>query len=259
MPVAELHGVTVVITRPAKQAGSLAQLINIAGGHVIHFPVLEITDPSDDASLNAVLERLAQFDIAIFISPNAVDRGMSRLSAWGGLPPTLKVAAVGKGSAKQLASYGHKTDIFPTQKFNSEALLAMPAMQAVAGKRIVIFRGEGGRELLATTLQQRGAQVVYAECYRRTKPATDSSELMQRWAQHDIDLIVVTSNEGLHNLYDMVGALGRKWLIKTSLVVVSERSVALAQSLGFEKPPLLAEQASDASILAAICSWQPQQ
>jgi len=269
MPVAErngaslngvnLNGITIVNTRPALQSEPLCQLIESAGGKVIRFPVLEITDPIDNAVLSGVIARLAQFDIAIFISPNAVDRGMNLISAQGGLPSSVNVAAVGKGSAKQLARHGHKADIFPQHKFNSEALLAMPDMQAVAGKHIVIFRGEGGRELLATTLQQRGAVVEYAECYRRARPTTDTSELMRRWARNEVDVIVVTSNEGLHNLYDMVGALGRKWLIKTTLVVVSERSVALAQTLGFKHLPLLADQASDESILATIGLWKQQQ
>jgi len=258
MPTAELQGVTVVVTRPALQSESLCQLIESVGGDVIRFPVLEIADPTDNDTLSSIIDRLQQFDIAIFISPNAVDRGMNLISAHGGLPSTIKVAAVGKGSAKQLTRHGHKADIFPAHKFNSEALLAMPAMQTVDGKRIVIFRGEGGRELLATTLQQRGAEVEYAECYRRAKPTTDSSELMRRWARNEIDVIVVTSNEGLHNLYDMVGALGRKWLINTTLLVVSERSVELAQTLGFQQPPLVADQASDESILATIRTWQQQ-
>jgi uroporphyrinogen-III synthase len=130
-------------------------------------------------------------------------------------------------------------------------------MQDVAGKGIVIFRGEGGRELIADTLAQRGAHVEHAEVYRRTQPTADVGELLRHWARGEIQVAVVTSNEGLRNLFDMVGKLGQRWLRSTQLVVVSERAAALARELGFERPARVASEASDAGILAALRDCVP--
>jgi uroporphyrinogen-III synthase len=231
-------------------------LIEAEGGRALCFPVLEILDPHDPAPFLALIDRLEQFDIAIFISANAVSRAMSGILARRPLPPGLKLATVGKGSARELERLGYRVDICPPKKFNSEALLELPELQAVAGKRVVIFRGEGGRELLADTLKARGAQVEYAEVYRRTPPNTDTTELMRHWVRGEIDLVIVTSNEGLRNLFDMVGKLGQQWLRSSQLVVISERTAELAKELGFKHPPILAEEASDEAIIEAIRRWR---
>ena len=107
-------------------------------------------------------------------------------------------------------------------------------------------------------MKARGANVEYAECYRRRQPKADVSQLLRYWARGDINIIITTSNEGLHNLYDMVGNLGRQWLIKSPLVVLSDRAEQLARQLGFKNQVLIAEQASDDAIIKAITNWRQQ-
>ncbi|MDH5544828.1 MAG: uroporphyrinogen-III synthase [Gammaproteobacteria bacterium] len=256
--VAPLTGLSVLVTRPEHQASAMRALIEIVGGKSILFPVLEIVDPDDLGPIQDTIRQLDKFDIAIFISPNAAEKALNLVRKTRQWPKTLSVAAVGKGSARTLKNLGILPDIFPSTKFNSEALLEMPQMQDVAGKKIVIFRGEGGRELLAETLKSRGAEVIYAECYKRGKPKGDVSALMRAWARGGIDIITVTSNEGLSNLYDMVGQLGRHWLQKTPLVVVSERAEVLAKELGFKSDIIIAPQASDDAIVESIIKWHEQ-
>ncbi|WP_455200806.1 uroporphyrinogen-III synthase [Kaarinaea lacus] len=251
-----LDGLTVLVTRPVHQAEKLCSLIESQGGNVLRFPVIEITEPRDTARLSNVLQRLNQFDIAVFISRNAAERGIQVIMETGGLPEGMKVSAVGKGTASQLNKMGVSVDIFPTEQFNSEALLAMHEMHAVSSKRVIIFRGEGGRELLADTLKSRGADVEYAECYRRIAPPIVTNELVDALSQGTLDIMTVTSNEGLHNLYDMVGEPGRTDLLKLPMVVVSERTRELAQKLGFTVPAIVADNASDEKMVQAIVDWQ---
>lgn len=254
-----LENIGVLVTRPAHQAEELCRAIEQSGGRAVRFPVLEIVAMEDSEVLNQIVERLESFDIAVFISPNAVNKAVNLVQASRPFPSSLKLAAVGRASAKAIASCGLEVDLFPATRFNSEALLAMDEMQDVAGKRIVIFRGDGGREILAETLKARGAHVEYAEVYRRVKPKSDVTHLMRHWARGEIDIITVTSNEGLRNLYDMVGQLGRQWLRKSPLVVVSDRAAELAQELGFKQKPIIAERASDEAIVTAIKQWRMAQ
>ncbi len=254
-----LAGLGIVVTRPAHQAEGLCRLIEADGGRAIRFPVLEIVEPRDTAPLLAAIDALERFHVAIFISPNAVERAMNLIRARrGGLPEGLLVAAIGRGSARALRTFGVEPHVYPRRRFDSEALLALPelAPERLAGRRVVIFRGEGGREHLGDVLRARGAEVTYAEAYRRVRPRGDVGRLLKAWARGEIHAIVVTSGEGLRNLYDMVGKLGRAWLRATPLVVVSERMVQLAAELGFRHPPVVAEAASDEAILEALRRWR---
>lgn len=251
-----LAGVRVLVTRPRDQAENLAHLIEERGGEAIRFPVIEIAEPLDTRALFAVIDRLKDFALAIFISPNAVNHAMKLILARGRLPLGLRVACVGRGSARELKRFGVDKAIVPPDRFDSEALLELPELQQVAGKRIVIFRGEGGRELLGDTLRARGAEIVYAECYRRLRPDTDSTPLLRRWERGEIDIISVTSIDGLRNLFDMVGKTGQPWLIRTPVVVVSERMAQVCRELGFATEPRVAATAGDEAILEAIQTWR---
>lgn len=231
-PGGPLAGRGIVITRPAHQAQALADLIRAAGGNPILFPVLEILDAGDLKPLNTLIDRLDEFDLAIFISPNAVNKAMNLIAARRQLPPGLMFAAIGRSSVKELGRFGVTRVIAPAKKFDSEALLALAEFGEVAGKRIVIFRGDGGRELLGDTLAARGATVEYAECYRRSKPNLDTAPLMKAWARSELHAIIVTSSEGLHNLFDMIGKLGQTWLRKTPVFAPHARIAETARALG---------------------------
>jgi uroporphyrinogen-III synthase len=251
---APLAGLGILVTRPAHQSEHLANLIRQAGGNPILFPALEIVDIPDLQPLNTLIDRLDQFDLAIFISPNAVNKAMNLIRARRKLPASLQIAAIGKGSAKVLAQYGVQDVITPKQRFDSEALLALPELQAVAGKHIVIFRGDGGRELLGDELSRRGAQQEYAECYRRQKPQADNGKLLYLWARNELHAITVTSTEVLHNLFDLVGKLGQQWLKKTPVFVPHERIAEAAREMGLEK--VFVTGAGDEAMVAGLVAWQ---
>lgn len=244
-----------MVTRPVHQAEGLCQLISQSGGTPVRFPVLEISDPQHPMSAADIKSLLENSSLVIFISPNAVDYGMKSVATLGGLPASLKVAAIGQGTARKLVEAGRPADVFPSDKFDSEALLAMHELQSVSGQQIVIFRGEGGREHLANTLRERGAHVDYIECYRRVQPETNTRELAENLAAETVDAIVVTSNEGLQNLFDMTDTRYRPSLLKVQLFVVSERGQELAVSLGFTKPAITVSKASDQGIIESLLRW----
>jgi uroporphyrinogen-III synthase len=215
-----LQGRRILITRPREQAQGLAKLIEAAGGRAILFPAIEIQD--------VPLRKLAEFDLAIFVSPTAVKKALAAMK-W---PQRAKAAALGRGTQRELERHGITGIIAPDSGADSEALLAAPELQRVAGRRIVILRGEGGRSLLGDTLAARGARVEYAECYRRVRPQTDSGPLLTAFAEGAVDAVTVSSAEGLENLFEMLGAAGREHLRKTPLFVPHPRIAAEAKRLG---------------------------
>ncbi len=248
----DLTGLTIVVTRPQHQAQNLRSALEAAGAQVILFPTLEILPPLDSAICHALLDRITEFQIAIFNSPNAVEFGLRELARVGGLPAHIQVGAVGAGTARALAAAGHAPQLTPKEEFNSEALLAIDALNNVRDKNILIFRGDGGRELLADTLRARGASVAYAEVYRRAKPVIDPKPLLDAWTHNKLDAIVVTSNESLENLFELVGPSGNAALRRTQLLVASPRAVELANKLGAERTPIIVKPMSDDAIVQAV-------
>jgi uroporphyrinogen-III synthase len=229
-----LAGRRVVVTRPAGQAAHLAALIRAAGGEPLLYPALEIFDAGDLQPVRALIERLDAFDLAIFVSANAVDKALALVRARRAWPPALRVATVGRGSERALERHGFTAVIAPAERFDSEGLLDLPELKQVRGKRVVIFRGEGGRELLGDTLAARGAAVEYAECYRRGRPDADPAPLLAWCARRELDAFTVSSSEGLANLHGMLGEAGRQCLKSTPLFVPHERIAVAARALGVQ-------------------------
>ncbi|MCR4298263.1 MAG: uroporphyrinogen-III synthase [Gallionella sp.] len=247
-----LAGLKIVVTRPREQAARLTQDIGRFGGRALLFPLLEIAPAADQTALHMQLSRIAQFDLAIFISPNAVHYGMAAIRAAGDLPPALRIATVGQGSAKALRELGVANIIAPTENFDSEGLLALPELQNITGWRVLIFRGDGGRELLGNTLKARGAIVEYAACYRRNKPQLDVTALLNDAP----DAITATSSEALDHLWQMLDGNARAVLHNMPLFVPHKRIAELAHQQGWRQ--VLLTGAGDDGLLSGLVIWAKQ-
>jgi uroporphyrinogen-III synthase len=226
-----LAGIGVLVTRPEHQSQRLAELIRSLGGEPLLFPAMEIVALADEATA-PVLKRLPQFDLAIFTSPNAAHLAMQRIAQSGGLPAGLRAAAVGPGTAAELKKSGVREMITPETDFDSEALLEALSGLQFSGKKVVIFRGQGGRELVGESLRRRGAEVEYVECYRRARPRRNLAELLPLWQQGRLRACLATSSEIVINLFDMAGEACRPWLCQTPVFVSHPRVAATAFAFG---------------------------
>lgn len=247
-PDLPLAGCGIVITRPREQARTLADLVRQCGGEPVLFPLLEIAPLPDYRDFNAVIDRLETADWAIFISSNAVQHGMARLLARRELPQELRYAALGPITAAELAGFGVPEVLTPTGRFDSESLLNLPEMQDVAGKCCVIFRGIGGRDLLAKTLADRGAAVVFAECYQRINPNLDPTRLAHLWQNKQLQAVVVTSSEALRNLLALAGDAA--WLKAIPVFVNHPRIAETATARGLQA--ITADAPGDPGMLATL-------
>jgi len=251
-----LQNCGVLVTRPAHQSTGLCQRIEQLGGCAVPFPVLEITAAKDSRPLDACITQLDDFDVAVFISANAVERALPRILEQRDWPAGVRIAVIGRRSAEALEAFGLHADLCPASRFNSEGLLELDVLLEVAGQRFVIFRGNGGREYLADILRERGAQVEYVEAYRRSRPESDSSALVQAWRAGKIDVVQVNSVESLENLFAMLDDEGQALLRQTPLLVVSERMLPVAGRLGFTLTPILAANATDDAVVDALIKWR---
>jgi uroporphyrinogen-III synthase len=200
-----LEGLGVVLTRPRAAAEALARPLEAEGARVFIFPALAIEPLAPTPALDALLSRLAAFDCAIFVSANAVEHGLEMAKRKGPWPAKLRVAAIGEATAEALRNSGIPEVISPPERHDSEGLLALAQLQAVSGQNIVVFRGEGGRERIKETLEERGARVEYAECYRRVRPQADSRALAEAWRRGEVHAVSALSAETLRNFVAMMG------------------------------------------------------
>lgn len=247
-----LAGIGVLVTRPEHQAQRLAELILGLGGEPLLFPAMEIVAQPETATA-PVLKRLGQFDLAIFTSPNAARLAMQRIEQAGGLPAGLRVAALGPGTAAELKKFGVREMITPQADFDSEALLDALSGLQFAGKRVVIFRGQGGRELLGESLRLRGAEVEYVECYRRARPRHDLAELMPLWQERRLRACLTTSSEIVMNLFDMAGEACRPWLCQTPMFVSHPRVAATAFAFGVHT--IFVAGTGDEALASGLGTW----
>jgi uroporphyrinogen-III synthase len=257
-----LAGRNIVVTRPRAQAKELAAGIEAAGGNAILFPLLEIAPLPDNAPLDAAVGRLDEASLAIFISVNAVDFSVAAIRARRSWPSTLAVAAVGQGTARALRAEGFAEVILPPTQFDSEGLLALPelAASAVRGRLVLLFKGEGGRDLLAATLAERGGEVLPVPCYKRLPPVADSGMLRELFATDRLDAIVVSSSEAMRHLgkllLDDVPAdgceIGRRLLDQTLIVVphprIAEEAARFCRRIQLTPP-------GDAGMLAGLSAY----
>lgn len=240
----------VLITRPACQAGLLARQVAAIGGTPLVFPTIIILPPADRGPLDRVLRDLAQYDYAIFVSASAVEFGVGDPAAW---PSSLIALCPGPGTAAALAAVGILNVRIPTSTMDSEGMLLLPELATVAGKRVVIFRGSGGRDVLGDTLAARGASVDYIECYRRARPEGGASGLLDAWREGRIDAVTITSSEGLDNLWAVVGDEGRAMMIATPMFAPHPRIGQRARDLGVRE--VIVTEPTDAGMLASLIQY----
>ncbi|MFP6559876.1 fused uroporphyrinogen-III synthase HemD/membrane protein HemX [Paraburkholderia sp. B3] len=256
-PSTPLASFTAVITRPAGQSAALAARLVARGLRTLEFPLISIEPVRDDAPLREALAALDRYALVVFVSPNAVDCAFAAYASISSIwPHALPVAVVGPASVAALARHGvaapgHRV-ISPTgtgdeepARFDSESLYAALEAQlgadALAGRRVLIVRGDGGREWLAERLREAGAEVEAVAAYRRVVPEPS----IAAWAQVHALLAgvphawLVTSSEGARNLAELArehltaGEIVE--LYHAPLVAPHPRIADTARGMGFDR------------------------
>jgi uroporphyrinogen-III synthase len=249
-----LNGVGVLVTRPLKQAHVFAKRLEQSGAAPMVLPTIEIAPPQDLQPLLEARAHLGAYDFVMFVSANAVEQALATLTHW---PEKATALAPGKGTAAALREAGvpDQAILSPVSRFDSEGLLELPLLQQMQGKRVLIFRGERGRELLGETLAARGAEVTRVTCYRRVCPASDvanTEELLWPLLQQNrLQAITLTAGEALDNLETMAGETLCRALKALPVFAIHPRIAEHAQARGWKAVDTSGE--SDSSDEALIC------
>jgi uroporphyrinogen-III synthase len=251
-----LQGVGVLVTRPEQQAMPLCRLLEIEGASTLRLPAVEIKPIGSRRETAAQLGALAEFDVIIFTSANAVRFGASLLDQ----KRDLTLAAVGPATARALNQAGYRVAVQPAGgTFDSESLLRHPRLEHPAGRRILIIKGSDGRPFLEDELARRGAQVVAAEVYRRV-PTTPSpailGALLESFTDGAVQVITATSLEIAGNLLGLATPALRCEFERVHWLVPGERIAAGLRERGLSSPLVQADSAEDHDLVAALIRWR---
>jgi len=244
-------GWRVLLTRPAEESAALAATLSEAGIFSSSLPLLDIEALPVTPEQQSVLRDLGRYCAVIVVSKPAARLAVQQLNQ---PRPQLPWFSVGAATAQVLVDHGLNVHYPPTGD-DSEALLELPALrEAIAqpGARVLILRGEGGRELLAERLREQGASVDYVELYRRFLPAYEAGVLTQRIQLERLNGLVVSSGQGFLHLQALAGLDWPK-VAQLPLFVPSPRVYEMARAAGAEKV-VDCRGASAAALLVALRS-----
>ncbi|MGD9647497.1 MAG: uroporphyrinogen-III C-methyltransferase [Pirellulales bacterium] len=241
-----LFGHCVLVTRADSQSSELVRRFAELGAQVFRQPAIQIGPPADWSAVDQAIATIATYDWLVFSSANGVRYFLDRLLTTADVRRLggVRLAAIGPGSADELARYSLKVDLQPAE-YRAEALAAALAPHA-SGKRFLLARASRGREVLAQELRAIGAHVDQVVVYSSTDVARPDPEVLDALAAGRIDFTTVTSSAIARSLVAMFG----KSLRKTRLVSISPLTSGALRDLGHE-PSAEAREYTTAGVLAA--------
>ncbi|MCA2015430.1 uroporphyrinogen-III synthase [Vibrio tritonius] len=238
----------VLVTRPEQAGIELCQQLNQLGVATVYHPLIDIIPGSDLADLS---EALQACDLVIAVSQHAVEQSHHYLQthqhSW---PATCHYVAIGQKTAQCLSKVTGQAVNYPLIS-DSEHLLALEEFQSMTQARVLILRGNGGRELIYDTLTHRGAKVSYKEVYQRVERPFDAQACLSEWQNAQVDTMIVTSSQQLTYFVSQFGSQLSQWITQLRLLVPSDRTAHEARLMGFNDV-IATGSASNSALVAAL-------
>lgn len=242
---------SVIITRPNGQADYLLSALQQQGYSTTHFPLMDIVPVADDAqavALRAIVQNTDQYAVIVVVSINAAEHGLRWLdNYWPQYPVGIDWIAVGPSTAEVLEKAGLSVHC-PENSFDTEGMLTLDCLHAdkITGKKVLLWRGVGGRETLASTLRAQGAKVDYAEFYQREDRVHSPAQWQQALANKPV--LMLSSSQQIEIACQQVADIAQRIRL---LIVPTERSARIAKENGFTQV-VAAASARDDDMLAAL-------
>lgn len=250
-----LFGRRIVVTRPRRQAGELAERLEDLGAEIVMLPTIEIAAPESYEPLDAALRRPGDFDWLLFTSVNGVAAFFERLSAldldiraWQG----CKIAAIGSQTAATLRQRTVRVDLVPDD-FRAEGLLRALLAQGVQGQRFLLPRAAGARDVLPIELKSNGGLVTEVTAYRSVSPSIGARNREALLAEGGVDLLTFTSSSTVHHFVALCGDHLPRIVARSEIACIGPITADTARSYGMQvavEPSIYTIQALTDAIVA---------
>ena len=253
-----LNGLSVLVTRPQRQQQSLSSSIESYGGVAVSFPLIEIEPLKDTVTSESLKEKISnlnQYHCIIFVSSNAVEYGAKLIKEfWPEFPRNIDVIAIGPSTSRMVSTELACKVIHSRAGSSSEDLLSLPQLADVKQLKVAIVRGQGGRELLANTLRERGAGVDYLEVYHRIPVRQSPAQLLRVIQKFNVNVYSITSGASLEKLNNLLlpSDESQPYLRDIPVIVPSDRVYLQAEQFGFKNVKL----ANGADVKSTIIALQ---
>lgn len=251
-PEPDLAGRRVLVCRPEPEASRLAHRFQSAGAEVRVLPLIDRQPLPETPEGRTLILHLDEFSHVIAVSPFAARLLLEAVDTWWPqLPVGIRWYGVGAGTAAVLAAHG-LSPRRPAEGWTSEALLALPSLRQLDNEKVLLARGENGRELIRETLEARGARVTTLPLYRRLVPAHAPEVIRDSFETFAPEAIVALSGETVNNLIALCANSGHN-LYDRLLIVPADRVAEQARAAGF-KNPCIPGSLADNDIVAAVAA-----
>ena len=234
---------TFLLLRPQAKCQASAQAFKQANLSAVACGLIDTVVDDDaieqlPAKIAELCSRAEQNIYVIVTSTVAAQQCVLTKNQW---PSSICFFAVGTSTGRILHDAG--LDVIVPQESRTEGLLALPQLNHVNNKSVIVMKGFGGRELLHDILTARGAKVAEWEVYKRIKLDTPVST--QDWRIAQIHCIIATSGEVIQAAFDYFEV---NWLQTLNWIVVSQRTAEIASKLGITKIDM-SRDASDQALI----------
>ncbi|MGD2215639.1 MAG: uroporphyrinogen-III synthase [Gemmatimonadales bacterium] len=197
------------MTRPAAQAEGLLVGLSRLGAQPVHCPTIRISDPADPEPLRRAIRRLDSYDWVVFTSANGVARFWHELEACGGdvgLPDGMQVAAIGPATAAALERRGVRPELVPEQYVAEAVADALTGRAAIGGRRVLLPRAAGARQVLPERLRGAGAEVDEVVAYESRPDPDGIARLKDGLLRGAFDMITFTAASTVNHFVEVAGA-----------------------------------------------------
>ena len=212
--------IALISTRPQKTNVQLSDELKNSEIKLLSFPLTEIHPLNNYQIFDGVIKNIKTYQHIIFISTNAVHFFLERVKKLSlQIPKNLIFSSIGP-TTKLLLQKKLSVDVhFPIKTFDSEHLLKEKIYNNVEGQKILIIRGEGGRETLKNALEEKGGIVNYGECYVRKYVDIDLIQLKNDLVNYHHQFILFSSTNSAKHFIDQLHNIETDWLQNIKIIV----------------------------------------
>ena len=246
-----------IVTRPSVAGQRLFDRLTALSYRALWWPAFTLGPAPDAAAAQAALSRLAGYDLAIFVSANAVRATALMLN--GEWPRATAIGAVGAATRaaveSELRPDSRASVIAPEAEDDSGSEAFWHAWQARGRKaqRVLLLRAEDGREWLTQRFIETGAQVDAVAVYSRRPHRLSDDDLTRMQDAIDAGVapaVVFSSSEAIAALDTQAGASAQAWLRSGTAISTHPRIGAQLRAAGYAR--VIDSIVDDDSIIATL-------